>query len=121
MACILRHMKLRILTRKMQHSINMKATRILLLFFLVIACNKENDDYKSVGTITGADYRMCACCGGWFINIDDAVYLFDTLPKDSNIDLATEKFPVTVRLDWKLISNSCSGFNRITVLRIRKI
>ena len=75
----------------------------------------------SVGTITGSDYRMCMCCGGWYINIDEVIYLIDSLPAESNIDLATETFPVTVKLDWKLISNGCSGFNRITVLKIKKL
>jgi hypothetical protein len=121
MACILRHFKLRILSGKMLYSINMKTTRILLLFFLIIACNKENDDYMSVGTITGTDYRMCMCCGGWYVKIDEVVYLTDSLPTESNIDLATEKFPIEVKLDWKLISNGCSGYNRITVLKIKKL
>jgi len=37
----------------------------------MIACTKENNDYKSVGTITGIAGTMCGCCGGWIINIDN--------------------------------------------------
>jgi len=42
------------------------------------------------------------------------------MPKDSNIDLATETLPITVKLDWQLISPGCNAFNRITVQRIKK-
>jgi hypothetical protein len=99
----------------------MKAIKIIFLVLIMIACTKENSDYKSVGTVTGNDPRMCACCGGWIIVIEDVIYLIDSIPKDSNIDLSTETFPVTVKLDWQLVSSGCSAFNRITVQRIKKI
>jgi hypothetical protein len=98
-----------------------KVLRIILLFFIIIACNKEIDDYKSTGTITGYDLRMCICCGGWIIIIDDGQYLIDTIPDNSDIDLTKETFPVKVKLDWQLTNNGCSSFGRITVLRIKKI
>jgi hypothetical protein len=113
--------KLSTFTGTWRKSFSMKVYRIIIIILLLVACTKENNDFKSSGTITGVDYRMCACCGGWFINIDNAIYLFDSLPKDSNIDLASETFPLDVKLDWQLISNSCSGFSRISVLRIKKI
>jgi hypothetical protein len=43
------------------------------------------------------------------------------MPKNSGIDLSKETFPVTVKLDWQLVSNGCSIFGRITVQRIKKI
>lgn len=87
----------------------------------MIACTRENNDYKSVGTVTGEDYAMCACCGGWIIFIEEVRYLIDSMPADSKIDLTTETFPVTVKLDWQLINNGCGEFNRITVQRIKKL
>ena len=99
----------------------MKIVRIAFLVFTMMACTKENDQYKSVGIITGMDGTMCACCGGWIINIEDVRYLIDSMPDDSNLNLAKETFPVTVKLDWLLVSNGCSAFNRITVQRIKKI
>jgi hypothetical protein len=99
----------------------MKALRIILLVFIIVACNKENSNYRSVGTITGFDMTLCGCCGGWIINIDDSRYLIDSIPDDSKINLATETFPITVKLDWQLVNNGCSAFNRITVQRIIKI
>jgi hypothetical protein len=99
----------------------MKIVRIVFILFIMIACTKENDNYKSVGTITGIDYRMCVCCGGWIIYIKDVRYLIDSMPKNSSLNLAEETFPITVKLDWQLVSNGCGAFNGITVQRIKKI
>jgi hypothetical protein len=95
--------------------------RIIFLLFIMIACTKENNDFKSVGTITGIDGTMCGCCGGWIINIEDVRYLIDSMPENSSLNLAEETFPITVNLDWKLVNNECSFFNRIAVQRIKKI
>ena len=85
-----------------------------------MACTKENDDYKSVGTITGDDLSMCACCGGWIIYIENVRYLIDSMPDNSILNLADETFPITVKLDWLLL-DKCSSYNRISVQRIKKI
>lgn len=99
----------------------MKVIRFIFLITIMIACTKENEDYKSVGKVTGVDLTMCGCCGGWIIYIEDIRYLIDSMPKNSDINLATETFPITVKLDWQLVSTGCSAFNRIKVQRIRKI
>jgi hypothetical protein len=99
----------------------MKALRIIFLLFIIFSCTKENNNYKSVGTITGIDGTMCGCCGGWIINIEDIIYLIVTMPNDSNLDLSKETFPITVKLDWQLVSNGCKAFNNINVQRILKI
>jgi hypothetical protein len=99
----------------------MKAIRMIIIFLIMFACTKEDNDYRSVGTIVGIDGTMCGCCGGWIINIEDVRYLIDSMPEDSSLDLATETFPITVKLDWQLVNNGCSAFNRITVQRIKKI
>ena len=99
----------------------MKVIRLIFLVTIMIACNKENSDYRSVGRVTGIDGTMCGCCGGWIIYIEDIRYLIDSMPTDSSIDLATETFPIAVKLDWQLVSTGCSAFNRITVQRIKKI
>ncbi len=98
----------------------MKIVRIVFLVFVIIACTKESD-FKSLGTVTGIDGTMCGCCGGWIINVDNGRYLIDSMPKNSGIDFSKETFPVTVKLDWQLVSNGCSIFGRITVQRIKKI
>ncbi len=73
-------------------------------FSLILLCCKKgiSDHYQSTGTITGPDLRMCICCGGWQIMIDNQTYNFDLLPSDSKIDLEHETFPVYVSLDWQL-------------------
>ena len=108
--------------------INMKYKTFLcicLILFGFIYCQKQKentDNYKSVGTITGQDARMCPspCCSGWFINIDSLTYEFDTLPTSSNINLEKETFPFIVKLDW-LLSNTIECPNkRITIQKIAK-
>jgi hypothetical protein len=97
--------------------------RIILVFSLIfaISCKKETD-ITSIGKITGPDMRMCACCGGWFINIDNAVYVFDQLPPNSGIDLNTEKFPIAVKVAWRKNTTRCTAGNEaIDIIQIAKI
>jgi hypothetical protein len=74
-----------------------------------------------VGIISGMDATMCGCCGGWIINIKGVRYLIDSMPDNTELDLSKETFPITVKLDWQLVSNGCSAFNRISVQRIKKV
>jgi hypothetical protein len=93
------------------------------LVFILVSCQKDKpDDYQSTGSITGPDYRMCPspCCGGWFINIDNLLYEFDSLPSNSNIILEKETFPLAVKLDWQLLNTIECPNKRITILRIAK-
>lgn len=99
--------------------------KILLIICLIVfgacCCRKENGhDYESIGIITGQDPRMCPspCCGGWFIKIDSLTYEFDSLPDNSNIDLAKETFPLVVKLDWQLSNIDGCPNKMITVQRI---
>ena len=91
---------------------------ILLAMIFFLSCVKEEYKYKSEGTITGQDYRMCVCCGGWFITIDEKQYLFNTLPGDAGFSLDNEKFPLAVKLDWTLNASGCP--NTITIQKIQK-
>ena len=93
--------------------------------FLFCQKQKENTDnysYKSIGTITGPDIRLCPspCCGGWFIKIDSLTYEFDSLPDNSNIKLEKETFPLVVKLDWQLSSTIECPNKRITIQKIAK-
>jgi hypothetical protein len=75
---------------------------------------------NSIGTITGSDIRMCACCGGWYIQIDGINYEFDSLPVDSKIDLSAEKFPVSVKIDWQLSDVPACPDKRIVIQKISR-
>ena len=96
---------------------------ICLIIFGFVYCHKENSyNYKSIGTITGQDVRMCPspCCSGWFIEIDSLIYEFDALPGSSDINLQKETFPLVVKLDWQLSYTIGCPDKRITIQRIAK-
>jgi hypothetical protein len=94
---------------------------ICIFFFSLTFCHKEHyTDYTSSGIITGPDIRACACCGGWFIQIDSTTYEFDTLPDSSDINLEKETFPVYVKLDWQFPGTGYCPANKIIILRIKK-
>lgn len=99
----------------------MKTVRLIFLVLIMFACTKEkeNDTYRSFGTITGYDMTKCGCCGGWIINIDDVSYLTDSIPDYSSFNIAEETFPIAVKLDWQMNEKGC--LNKITVQRIKKI
>jgi hypothetical protein len=98
----------------------MKVIRALIFVLILFACTRE-DDYMSEGTITGVDYTMCACCGGWFITIDSLQYRIVSIPETSGLDLNNATFPLAVYLDWKPEASGCGEvFKRITVSRIKK-
>lgn len=93
---------------------------VLLLTVIILSCEKEKDDnYQSTAVITGPDLRECICCGGYFIELDDSTYNFDTLPTSSQIDLATETFPLRVKLDW-WYDKKCGDIQYIGISRIAK-
>jgi hypothetical protein len=98
------------------------ATCLIVSTFLF--CHQEKEpDYASKGKITGPDPRMCPspCCSGWFIEIDNSTYEFDSIPVNTNINLQKETFPVYVKLDWQLSEKLVCPITRITIQRIIKI
>lgn len=93
-----------------------KTLYIMKLFFLAFSfsllafssCTKSYK-YESSGVITGQDGRYCACCGGWFIEIDNTTHRFDNIPENSNIDLENPTYPIEVELNWKPKDVQCMG------------
>ena len=72
-------------------------------------------NYKSEGIITGYDVRFCACCGGYFIEIEDDVYNFvGEFPNQGNLDL--ENLPLKVKLNWELKPEGCDSFITISAI-----
>ena len=96
-----------------------------ILFFVIVlmtgfvACSSAQESLKSSGIISGYDDRDCACCGGFFVEIDSSTYRFYDLPKDSGINLNDPEFPVNVKLDWVPDSSACMG-DEIIVTRIER-
>src|SRR5258708_36143155 len=94
----------------------------LLVSLSLITCTYQNINeakFQSTGIITGRDMRLCPspCCGGWDITIENQFYTFSTLPNNSGIDLEKEKFPLKVKLNWR-IDSVC--WNHIEIVKITK-
>jgi len=61
------------------------------------------------GIITGMDPRMCPCCGGWWIRLQNDTLRFDQLPAGSVNILDNVKFPLSVRVKWAKKTPRCMG------------
>lgn len=98
---------------------NFKICCLAIVFISIISfsCRDDENPFQSTGMITGPDLALCACCGGYFIEIDNTAYRFDDLPASSNIDLSNTVFPISVNLDWQNERN-CGGFQYIEIVRI---
>jgi hypothetical protein len=92
---------------------------LLLLILLFWGCEKTN--YESTGTITGADLAMCACCGGYFIDIEGTNYRFEKSELPAGFTFNDEQMPFRVELDWEVKTETCTGFNWIKISKIRKL
>lgn len=85
------------------------------VFALLLNCNNDDDTppitYESTATITHLDLTLCACCGGWVINIEgeDPEKRFTNLPEGSDIDLATANLPISVNLNWSASNEYCGN------------
>lgn len=95
-----------------------------LLTLLLLSCKKE-ETYMSNANIIGLDARMCACCGGTEIVIDDVAnpngnsyFLIGQLPAGFNLG-NNPKFPIAVKIDFKIDSTHCFG-NYINITRISR-
>lgn len=96
----------------------------VIVTFLLESCKKE-ENYKSNATIIGMDQRVCVCCGGFEIVIDNianpngnAYFLVGQLPSGFNLG-NSPKFPIPVKLDWKIDTARCFG-NYIEIPRITR-
>ena len=92
--------------------------KMLTLFFALgcIALSCKNDDdsptqFESTAIISGLDLTLCACCGGWIINIDqeESARRFSELPQNATIDLENSTFPITVQLNWEASDEYCGN------------
>jgi hypothetical protein len=81
----------------------------------------EKTQYKSTGTIKGADMAMCVCCGGYFIEIEGIQFRFEKTELPGNFTFSDSQLPLQVELNWEVKAESCSGFNWIKISDIRKM
>jgi len=103
----------------------------LLLFMalgVLTSCSNDDDnseiEFESTAEIKGLDLTLCACCGGWIIEIDGdgTDRRFEELPDDSDIDLDSienDGLPISVKLNWSESDEYCG--NGITIESIELI
>ena len=99
---------------------------ILLIggLFMFPACCQDDDDEapdfcSEEGIIINLDYRLCACCGGWFIEIGNDTLRATVLPEEFREGLPPDSFPIPVYLEWTPAENLCLG-DEIVVTCIRR-
>ena len=109
----------------MKQLLTMKTLTTLTVLVLTIFSCKKGESYMNNAEIIGYDARMCVCCGGTEITIDNVqnpngngYFLIGNLP--SNFTLGDNpKFPIAVKLDWKIDIAHCFG-NYIDITRIAR-
>jgi hypothetical protein len=96
----------------------MKRILFYFSFLFILSCQKDNPGIN-YAYITGHDLRMCACCGGYYIQIDDIQYRFYELPENSSINLNEVTFPLKVIVSWEMSEDLCLG-DEIIIKSIQK-
>lgn len=94
----------------------------LFISLLLFSCKKEKP-FESNAELTGYDMRMCQCCGGLQITIDNApsaygFFLVGEFPKDFVLG-NNPQFPILVRVDYKIDTIRCGG-TRVNISRIER-
>jgi len=95
----------------------MKTSILIVSALLLLSCEKEN--YQDTGIITGPDISLCACCGGYFIEIDGETYRFEKTELPGYFTFDDKQLPVKVELNWQLKNSSCKLLNWIAISKIR--
>jgi len=92
--------------------------------FTTLSCRKDNP-YMSNAEITGWDLRLCVCCGGITVTIDNvpnpngyAFFLTGDLPAGFSLG-DHPQFPIAVKIDWAIDTAHCSG-KYIIISRIKR-
>lgn len=70
---------------------------------------KKTVSITDQGTITGMDPRMCVCCGGWWIRIQNDTLRFYDAPASTLDMLNSTTFPLQVRVKWTKKIPRCMG------------
>jgi len=81
---------------------------LIAITISVTSCKKETKIEYS-GKITGQDFRKCSCCGGYYIEINDSNYRFESIPSNSGINLSIDTFPIYVYVVFHKKNPQCLG------------
>ncbi len=78
---------------------------LILLLTVIFSCKNENQiEFESNGIITQLDNRLCQCCRGYIIQIEDDKnnYRIGSLP--DGIQINQDELPINVKVNWDLQS-----------------
>jgi hypothetical protein len=96
----------------------MKRITIIFCVLLVLlgSCRKKaNESFSSSGTLSGWDLALCPCCGGIFLQGDDAKsYRIENLPGLSTQQLGNLTFPKKIKYNWSA-DRECGGIVYIKI------
>jgi hypothetical protein len=94
---------------------------ITCLMMALTSCDKDNKENTQEynGKITGQDLRKCMCCGGFYVDINDSTYRFDSIPANSGINQLTDTFPIYVFVVFHKKDPQCLG-DEIIIDKMRK-
>ncbi len=94
---------------------------VFVVFILFPSCNDQEPapNPPDRGSIIGRDFALGACCGGWFIDINEERYRFMEIPAATDIDLINSEFPIEVLVEWSPQQNACLG-NEIDVISMER-
>ncbi len=91
---------------------------------LIVSCDNNDDNdpiaFEATGTITGFDLTLCACCGGWIIDIDGGASdrRFSEVPENATIDLEKETLPIKVQFNWSESDEYCGKGIQIDAMEL---
>lgn len=104
--------------------------KILCLVFGILSvlslesCQKDDNgcpDGWQNARIIGQDFRRCACCGGWFIDLGQDTVRSFILPDDFKIEAVPPDLPIEVCLTYVPETGPCQDFDQLIVVeKIRR-
>ncbi len=95
---------------------------ILGMFLSLFACKKTAIAPADEGTVFTKDLALCACCGGFFIKINNDTMRFYKFPDGTGIS-DTTPLPYRIRLDWQRDTVGCGKVmrNLISITRAERL
>ena len=103
----------------MKHNLVLSSITVLLLF--MTACLKKDVVPETDAAIIGYDMRLCACCGGWWFDIQGDTLRAMDLPVDFAAEIDQNAFPMPVKISWDRENlSSCLQDELVHIRTIRK-
>jgi hypothetical protein len=97
---------------------NLLKVLLIVIPALLLACDGNDNNQFSHGKIVGYDLTLCACCGGYVIEIDGETYRFfdEDIQGTNPLDAWTMNYPVYVLIEWSPKTGACD--QRINVQKV---